>query len=164
MVPLFWKCGVPKGLYTVCTRASNWLGNILPFQKPHRPLCGSGSLVAKSCPTLATPWSPPGSCVHGILRARILQWVAISFSRGSSGPKNRTQVSYIAGRWFTGWAIRETHRSLCTGDKTKDPRQHDRLTPSVSICYVESLCLWKNIIKIQVATVYSPMYSHLQGE
>ena len=45
--------------------------------------CGGG-LVAKLCPTLTTPWSPPGSSVHGILQARILEWVAISFSRGSS--------------------------------------------------------------------------------
>ena len=41
--------------------------------------------------------SPPGSSVHGILQARILEWVAISFSRGSSQPRNRTQVSGIAG-------------------------------------------------------------------
>jgi len=43
-------------------------------------------LVAKSCPTLATPWTVahPGSSVHGISQARILEWVAISFSRGSS--------------------------------------------------------------------------------
>ena len=47
-------------------------------------ICGGG-LVTKSCPTLATPWtgSLPGSPVHGVLQARILEWVAISFSRGS---------------------------------------------------------------------------------
>ena len=49
---------------------------------------GSGGLVAKLCLTLPTPWtvdcSPPGSSVHGISQARILEWVAISFSRGSS--------------------------------------------------------------------------------
>ena len=51
----------------------------------------------------ATPWtvcSPSGSSVHGILQARILEWVAISFSRGSSQPRDRTQVSHIAGRRF----------------------------------------------------------------
>ena len=50
-----------------------------------------------------TPWtvySPPGSSVHGILQARILEWVAISVSRGSSQPRDRTQVSHIAGRRF----------------------------------------------------------------
>ena len=51
--------------------------------------------------------SLPGSSVHGILHARILEWVAISFSRGSSWPRNQTQVSYIAGRFFTNWAMRD---------------------------------------------------------
>ena len=49
--------------------------------------------------------SPPGFSVHGVL----LEWVAISFSRGSSWPKDRTQVSCIAGRRFTLWATREAH-------------------------------------------------------
>ena len=51
--------------------------------------------------------SLPGFSVHGILQARILGWVAISFSRGSSQPRNRTQVSSIAGRFFTDWAMWE---------------------------------------------------------
>ena len=53
-----------------------------------------GGLVAKSCPTLCNSMhcSTPGSSVHGILQARILEWVAISFSRGSSQPRNWTQV------------------------------------------------------------------------
>ena len=51
--------------------------------------------------------SPPGFSVHGILQARILEGVAISFSRGSSQPRNWTQFSCIAGRWFTNWAMRE---------------------------------------------------------
>ena len=61
------------------------------------------SEVAQSCPTLCDPvdCSPPGSSVHGILQARILEWVAISFSRGSSRPRDRTQVSGIAGRSLT---------------------------------------------------------------
>ena len=45
--------------------------------------------------------------VHGILQARILQWVALPFSRGSSQPRDWTQVSHIAGRFFTSWATRE---------------------------------------------------------
>ncbi|MES6266278.1 hypothetical protein U6R57_12305, partial [Cutibacterium acnes] len=59
--------------------------------------------VAQSCPTLCDPMdcSPPGSSVHGILQARILEWVAISFSRGSSQPRDQTQVSHIAGGFFT---------------------------------------------------------------
>ena len=51
--------------------------------------------------------SLPGSSIHGILQARILEWVAISFSKGSSRPRNRTWVSCIAGQFFTDRAIRE---------------------------------------------------------
>ena len=75
-------------------------------------------LVAQSCLTLVTPWSiacqAPLSMgfffffSHGILRGRILEWVAISSSRGSSWPRKRTQISRTAGRFFTNWATRET--------------------------------------------------------
>ena len=57
--------------------------------------------VTKSCPTLLQPHDPAGSSVHGILRIRILEWVAISFSRGSSQPTDQTWVSCIAGELFT---------------------------------------------------------------
>ena len=53
-------------------------------------------------------YSPPGSSVHGILQARTLKWIAIAFSKGSSWPRVRTQVSCIAGRFFTIWATKET--------------------------------------------------------
>ena len=49
----------------------------------------------------------PDYTVHGILQARILQWVAVPFSRGSSQPRDRTQVSHTAGGFFTSWAIKE---------------------------------------------------------
>ena len=52
-------------------------------------------------------YSPPGSSVHGIFQARILEWVAISFSRGSSQPRDRTQLFHIAGRCLNLWATRE---------------------------------------------------------
>ena len=60
-------------------------------------------LLTKLCPTLCDPidCSPPGSSVHGISQARILEWVAISFSRGSSQCKDRTCISWSAGRFFT---------------------------------------------------------------
>ena len=51
--------------------------------------------------------SPPGSSVHGILQARILEWVVIPFSRGSSQTRGWTQVFCIAGRFFTVWATKE---------------------------------------------------------
>ena len=71
--------------------------------------CYCCCLVVCLCPTLCDPMncSPPGSSVCGISQARILEWVAIPFSRGSSGPRDRTHVSCIAGRFFTIWATRE---------------------------------------------------------
>ena len=66
-------------------------------------------LVAQSCLTLCSPvdCSLPGSSIHGISQARILEWVAMPSSRGSSRPRDQTQVSCIAGRFFTDWATRE---------------------------------------------------------
>ena len=62
-----------------------------------------------SCLTLCDPmdYSLPGSSVHGIFQARVLEWIAISFSRGSSRPRDRTRVSRIVDRCFTVWATRE---------------------------------------------------------
>ena len=56
----------------------------------------------QSCPTLCDPmnYSPPGFCVHGILQERILEWVAISVSRGSSQHRDQTQVSCVAGSLY----------------------------------------------------------------
>ena len=59
-------------------------------------------------------YSPPGSSVHGISQARILEWVAIFFSRGSSQPRDQNWISCIAGRFFTIWATREA-----PGDRTQ---------------------------------------------
>ena len=68
------------------------------------------SEVAQSCLTLCNPidCSLSGSSIHGIFQARVLEWTAISFSRGSSRPRTRTPVSHIAGRFFTIWATRES--------------------------------------------------------
>ena len=67
------------------------------------------SEVAQSCLTLCDPvdCSPPGSSVHGILQARILEWVVMLFFRWSSWPRNRTQVSHNASRIFIIWATRQ---------------------------------------------------------
>ena len=66
----------------------------------------SVSEVTQSCPTLRDPidCSLSGSSVHGVFQARVLEWIAISFFRGSSRPRNRTRVSRIAGRCFPIWA------------------------------------------------------------
>ena len=73
-----WKSSIPQVIYFCCY------------------------LVTKSCPTLLPPvdCSPPVSSVHKISQASILEWVAILFSRGSSWPRDWTQVSCIAGRGF----------------------------------------------------------------
>ena len=61
--------------------------------------------VAQLCPTLCHPMD---YIVHGTLQARILEWVTFPFSRGSFQSRDWTQVSRIAGRFFTSWATRET--------------------------------------------------------
>ena len=74
------------------------------------------ALVTQSCLILcdSIDCSPPDSSVHEILQSRTLEWVAISFSRGSFWPRNRTRLSCIAGRFFTDWTTREpiSHSSV----------------------------------------------------
>ena len=67
----------------------------------HKPVCCC--LVTKSCPTLCIPMncSQPGSSVHGISQVRILEWVAMFSSRGSSRPRDRTLPPALAGGFFT---------------------------------------------------------------
>ena len=87
-------------------------------------ICLSWNEVAQSCPTLWDPMncSLSGSSVHGIFQARILEWVAISFSRGSSQPRDWTWVSCIAGRLLAGWATRRSHKgwpAALAGNRTR---------------------------------------------
>ena len=70
--------------------------------------------------------SPPGNVVHGILQARILEWVAISYAKGSSQPRNRTLFFFIAGRLFTSYKGRplqstEQHLQLLPLDVSRSP-------------------------------------------
>ena len=85
-----------------------------PTPRVHSNSCESESEVAQSCLTLCDPvdCSPPGSSVHGIFQARILEWVAISFSRGSSQPRDQTQVFRIVGRCFKLCVTREAILNL----------------------------------------------------
>ena len=80
-------------------------------------------LVAKSCPTLCDSMdcSPPGSSLHGILQARILEWVAIPFSRGSSWPRDWTRVSCIGTQILYHWAIWEAPTELSEISKLERP-------------------------------------------
>ena len=76
------------------------------------PLSNSCLWVSTLC--YPVEYSPPGCSVHGIFQARIVEWVAISFSRGSSQPRDWTQLSRIAGRCFNLWATREAHQVIST--------------------------------------------------
>ena len=103
--------------------------------------------------------SLPGSSIHGILQARVLEWVAISFSRGSSQPGDQTQVSRIAGRRFTIWATREAH-TLCVfyhnktkmklkqANKNLSSQSHISVMLDVwtifSFCHLSPQCQWQN--------------------
>ena len=76
-----------------------------------RPINKKWSEVAQSCSTLwdrMVGWSLVGSSVHGIFPAIVLKWIVISFSRGSSQPRDRTWVSRIIDRCFTVWATRKS--------------------------------------------------------
>ena len=96
------------------------------------PICVC-MLLALSCPALCNPMdcSLPDSSVHRILQARILEWVAIPFSRRSSWPRGRTWASHIAGRFFTIWA-------------TGDPPPPDPLHWTVLVFQTELSCNSKN--------------------
>ena len=100
----------------------------------------------------------PGSSLHGILQARVLEWVAISFSRGSSQPRDPTRVSYIPGRRCNLWATREVNKQ---GDNiqpwcTPFPIWNQSVVP----CSVLTVPSWTayRFLKRQVRVVW---YSHL---
>ena len=83
--------------------------------------------VAQSCLTRCDPMD---YTVHGILQARILEWVAFPFSRGSSQPRDQTQVSRIAGGFFTSWATREA-QECWSGEPVPSPA--DLLDPGIKL-------------------------------
>ena len=104
-------CMIPKALAPGCSSHhviphSFWL-SIFPWNIKLKKV---KTEVTQSCPTLCNPMdcSLPGSSLHGILQARVLEWVDISFSRGSSRSKDQTQVSHIPGRHFNLWATRDS--------------------------------------------------------
>ena len=102
----------------------------------------SESEITQSCPALCDPMdcSLPGSSIHGIFQARVLKWVAISFSRWFSRSRDQTQVSRIVGRCFTIWATREVlfmtvalYYSLKSG----------RLIPPIPFFFIKiALAIW----------------------
>ena len=92
---------------TFFSAVSTWKSLTVPvifwFEQPNAWCMGMHAKSPQSGLNLCNPMdcSSPGSSVHGILHERILDWVAISYSRGSSQPRNRTHVSYVSciGRW-----------------------------------------------------------------
>ena len=101
----------------------------------------SESEVAQSCPTLCNPvnYSLPGSTIYGIFEARILEFVAISFSRRSFPPRDWISVFCIVGRRFTVWATREDLEM--TLFITMGHNDHDML-PKQGPCWLE-ICTWR---------------------
>ena len=93
--------------------------------------------VSQSCPTLCDPMD---YMVHGILQARILEWVAFPFTRGSSQPRDWTQVSRIAGGFFTSWATREAQEDWCGWSMLSPADLADRgIKPGSSALRADSL-------------------------
>ena len=105
----------------------------------------NGNPLQDSCPENPMDCGLPGSSVHGILQARRLEWVAIPFPRGSSQPRDWTQVSHIAGRFFTIWATMEAPSKTLSF-------QHEINTRMVAIHYTP-LCtprLWNRVCVLQL--------------
>ena len=108
-------------------------------------------LVTQPCLTLCKQMdcSPPGSSVHEIFQARILEWVAISFSRGSSQPRDQTQVFCTAGRFFTNWATREALGSITTNKTSGGDRilvELFQILKDDAVKELHSICqqIWKS--------------------
>ena len=98
----------PRGLNLHLLCLLHWQAGSLPRVPPGKPIffCihPNKVKVTQSCPVLCDPMD---YTAHEILQARILEWVAILFSRGSFQPRDWTQVSHTAGQFFTNWATRE---------------------------------------------------------
>ena len=98
---------------TLCAQIGfkDFIGSPILDYKYLDVLCAALCLVTQSCPTLCNPWTVARQAPlsMGILQERILDWVAMPSSRRSSQLRDRTQVSHIAGIFFTIWDTREAH-------------------------------------------------------
>ena len=117
-------------------------------------------LVAQSCPTFCDPMDchPPGSSVHGISQASILEWIAIPFFRGSSHPRNQSQVSCVAGRFFI-WATREAQIQSpiplpCSS--TRETSAHTSLSFSWQ-CTARVSAPWSSLLPILPSSGWCPV-------
>ena len=102
--------GKEESNYWAMARINNAHTHTLEYYSIIKWMCAC--LVSQQCPTLCDPMdcSLQGSSAYEILQAGILEWVAMPSSRGSSQLRNWTQVSCIAGRFFTVWATRPAHK------------------------------------------------------
>ena len=125
----------PAGVITDVSKGANPVGvqGWRQGSKIQVNYCVCLCTCAQSCPTLCNPmdFSLPGSSVHGISQARILQWVAISSSRVSSWPRSWICVSCKTGRFFTIWATREAL------EKVKAPKSGLQIQMCFFIVYCE---------------------------
>ena len=117
-------------------------------------------LVAKSCPTLCNLMgcSLPGSSVHGILQARILKWIAFSFSSVSSWPRDRTHISYIGRQILYHCAIREARKwdswvLYADGSWLQSPQPFPSRMLSLLICPIDPwrARLWEQVCHLVTA-------------
>ena len=101
---------------------ANWLEKTLMLGNIESRKSESESEAVQSCPTLWHPmdYSLPRSSIHGIFQARVLEWVAISFSRESSWPRDWTRVSRVVGKCFTIWATGEVKKAGKGDDRRWD--------------------------------------------
>ena len=105
------RLGISLNVGETAVTEADQVYNKIPGGKKRKTLNHIWVKVAQSCPTLCDPmgYSLPGSSVHGIFQATILEWIAISFSRRPSQPRNRTQVPCFTGSFFIVWIIREAY-------------------------------------------------------
>ena len=128
-------CG-GRGIMTAIRPSGCFHRDRLGCLPPKEGLRAWGSLIVnfyvcmfnQSCPTLCKPtdYNPPVSSDHGILQARIVEWVAMPSSRGSSQPRDRTQVSCTEGRFCIDWATRDVPAN--TGSPHTHSPVHSPLT------------------------------------
>ena len=105
--------------------------------------------------------SLPGSSIHGIVQARVLEWVAISFSRGSSRPRNRTQVFHIAGRCFNLWATRGANwypQRAGTCSLSVSLWQLWDWSPDLTFLNCPGLCLACHLSLLASSSPHAPLY------
>ena len=114
------------------------------------------SEVTQSCPTICNPMDCKlqGSSLHGILQARILEWVAISFSRGSSLPRDRTHISFSAGGFFTAELRWKPSWSTIGFSCYVYWRRH---SPHIFLIGTAWLCLWDPLPQMHLKKKKGPL-------